>query len=235
MDTGNYSELHPGGEFENWMDWSGQEDSNPFNSSVSAAGTTNDRLSTNAPPPYPISPTTTINGDISSIFTSKSDARAPGLPTPSHSSSSPEIPPLPELRLSGETLRETSPMPQGRSLKRKFSPGEPICAGPHVENIKPATKKRPHNVIEKRYRANLNGKITELAESVPSLRSFKRSAEQGLSKKGEEGEDEDLKGPAPANKVNKASVLTKAVEYIRYLKLRAKKLEDKNLALKERL
>lgn len=61
----------------------------------------------------------------------------------------------------------------------------------------PPVKKTAHNMIEKRYRTNLNDKITALRDSVPSLRI--------ISRKGSRGEEfqEDLQGLTPAHKLNK--------------------------------
>lgn len=58
-------------------------------------------------------------------------------------------------------------------------------------------KKTAHNMIEKRYRTNLNDKIAALRDSVPSLRV--------MVKKNSRGEDieEDLQGLTPAHKLNK--------------------------------
>jgi hypothetical protein len=58
-------------------------------------------------------------------------------------------------------------------------------------------KKTAHNMIEKRYRTNLNDKIAALRDSVPSLRV--------MSKKNSRGEEiqEDLQGLTPAHKLNK--------------------------------
>ncbi|GMG36135.1 protein of unknown function DUF2014 [Aspergillus oryzae] len=86
------------------------------------------------------------------------------------------------------------------------------------------SKKRAHNVIEKRYRANLNEKIAELRDSVPSLRASRHLVDE-----------DDGEGVTPANKLNKASILSKATEYIRHLEIRNKRLEDENTALKNRL
>lgn len=92
-------------------------------------------------------------------------------------------------------------------------------------------KKTAHNMIEKRYRTNLNDKIAALRDSVPSLRVM-----AGTSKLGEDGEDdEDLEGLTPAHKLNKATVLAKATEYIRHLEKRTKRLQDENDQLKNRL
>jgi hypothetical protein len=63
-------------------------------------------------------------------------------------------------------------------------------------------KKTTHNMIEKRYRTNLNDKIAALRDSVPSLRIMSKTA------KGEDvtEDKEALSGLAPAHKLNKATV-----------------------------
>lgn len=63
-------------------------------------------------------------------------------------------------------------------------------------------KKTAHNMIEKRYRTNLNDKIAALRDSVPSLRIMSKSA------RGEDttGDREELHGLTPAHKLNKATV-----------------------------
>ena len=66
----------------------------------------------------------------------------------------------------------------------------------------PPIKKTAHNMIEKRYRTNLNDKIAALRDSVPSLRIMSKSA------RGEDTVDdrEELQGLTPAHKLNKATV-----------------------------
>lgn len=63
-------------------------------------------------------------------------------------------------------------------------------------------KKTAHNMIEKRYRNNLNEKIAALRDSVPSLRIMCKSA------RGEDTTEdrEELHGLTPAHKLNKATV-----------------------------
>jgi Helix-loop-helix DNA-binding domain len=63
----------------------------------------------------------------------------------------------------------------------------------------PPVKKTAHNMIEKRYRTNLNDKIAALRDSVPSLRVMSKSA------RGEDTTEdrEDLQGLTPAHKLNK--------------------------------
>lgn len=115
--------------------------------------------------------------------------------------------------------------------KRKTSHDYPMSATSSLAqpSQKMPAKKRAHNVIEKRYRANLNEKIAELRDSVPSLRALKNPA-------GDSNEDEeDADGTTPASKLNKASILSKATEYIKHLELRNRRLEDENTALKNRL
>lgn len=69
------------------------------------------------------------------------------------------------------------------------------------ENGQPV-KKTAHNMIEKRYRTNLNDKIAALRDSVPSLRIMSKSA------RGEDTTEdrEELHGLTPAHKLNKATV-----------------------------
>src|SRR5271156_175905 len=240
MEAPMYHESLAGKDFDQRMDWSGEADSSATRSGSSVATIDNDNASAgdvHGNASYPVSPSTTANGDIFAALQSKvfgGEEPLSSLPTPRHSSSSPEIPPLPELRLSGDTLRDPSPIRNSRPiLKRKFSPSEAISTLPRSDDSKPAGKKRPHNVIEKRYRANLNEKIAELRDSVPSLRVSKKAVQD--ADRGEDDDEEDLDGLTPTNKLNKASILTKAVEYIHHLELRNKKLDDENLALKQRL
>jgi len=93
----------------------------------------------------------------------------------------------------------------------------------------PPIKKTAHNMIEKRYRTNLNDKITALRDSVPSLRV--------MSKRNSRGEEieEDLQGLTPAHKLNKATVLSKATEYIAHLEKRNRYLAKENSSLKARV
>ncbi|EPE06964.1 sterol regulatory element binding protein sre1 [Ophiostoma piceae UAMH 11346] len=85
-------------------------------------------------------------------------------------------------------------------------------------------KKTAHNVIEKRYRTNLNDKILALRDAVPSLRITKdRKCKTAMPFSDEDdGYDngeatEELGGLLPAHKLNKATILGKATEYICHL------------------
>ena len=216
-----------GKEFDKWFDW---------NSATSLPDTS----MTDVKPVkqsdgnivLPISPLSPIHNDFNATTVHPQSLTAPhhDLPTPRHSSGSPEARSSIDLRLSGETLRDVV-SPNTRPLKRKLSPNGIPSVDAEQDEPTPAHKKRPHNIIEKRYRANLNVKIAELRDSVPSL----RSAKKGQGKDGVESDDDNLDGLTPSNKLNKASVLTKAVEYIKHLEIRTRRLEDENKSLKDRL
>ncbi|KAG0645140.1 Processed sterol regulatory element-binding 1 [Hyphodiscus hymeniophilus] len=90
-------------------------------------------------------------------------------------------------------------------------------------------KKTAHNMIEKRYRTNLNDKIAALRDSVPSLRIITRRNARG------EEVEEDLDGLTPAHKLNKATILSKATEYIAHIERRNKILTKETAALKSRI
>ena len=82
-----------------------------------------------------------------------------------------------------------------------------------------------HNLIEQRYRNKINDRFELLQECVPTLRVVARKLKK------EEDEDEellppDLEGLEPARKISKGTILTKLVEYIKFL-------ETKNLRLKQ--
>jgi Helix-loop-helix DNA-binding domain len=102
----------------------------------------------------------------------------------------------------------SSPDNHDRSRKRKSS----IEADDEEEDdSNPPVKKTAHNMIEKRYRTNLNDKIAALRDSVPSLRIMTKSAR---------GEDtitdrEELQGLTPAHKLNKATVSEAACSRVR--------------------
>ncbi|OAA59488.1 hypothetical protein ISF_06423 [Cordyceps fumosorosea ARSEF 2679] len=118
---------------------------------------------------------------------------------------------------------------QHESRKRKVS-SEPEEDDDAEDEDKPV-KKTAHNMIEKRYRTNINDKIAALRDSVPSLRIMSKSAR---------GEDttqdrEELHGLTPAHKLNKATVLSKATEYIRHLEKRNTRLLEENNAMQARI
>ncbi|KAI5369957.1 putative sterol regulatory element-binding protein [Septoria linicola] len=134
----------------------------------------------------------------------------------------------------GQSVSSTSPDPPkkkgGRKRKAETQPqtsvGDENGDSQDGEDH-PNKKITSHNVIEKRYRNNLNDKIVELRNSVPSLRAM------GRANKGDG--HEDLEGLTPAHKLNKATVMAKATEYIKHLEKRNQTISDEMAALKEQL
>ncbi|KAI5968536.1 CPH2 [Candida margitis] len=88
-----------------------------------------------------------------------------------------------------------------------------------VAKPKNTKDKSSHNMIEKKYRTNINSKILLLRDAVPALRIAAGAADISLA---------DLEGITPASKLNKASVLTKATEYIKHLEQKNAILKDQN-------
>ncbi|KAH6688264.1 sterol regulatory element binding protein Sre1 [Plectosphaerella plurivora] len=122
----------------------------------------------------------------------------------------------------------SSPDEHGLVRKRKSSAE---CEDDDDDDEDQPIKKTAHNMIEKRYRTNLNDKIAALRDSVPSLRIMSKSA------RGEDTTEdrEELHGLTPAHKLNKATVLSKATEYIRHLEKRNNRLLDENHAMQSRI
>jgi hypothetical protein len=71
-----------------------------------------------------------------------------------------------------------------------------------------APQKAAHNMIEKRYRTNLNDRIAALRDSVPSLRAINEDNQCG------DDLHEGLQGLSPAQKINKLSIHFHSLSYI---------------------
>lgn len=151
-------------------------------------------------------------------------------------------PPTPRLSLetreSDQTLSptgsQTSPaqdlaffMPQSESQtiskkRKKTLEGVESFKADSAKPNRQSGSQRSHTIIEKRYRTNLNDKIAELRESIPSLR-----LNQLL-------DSTDLGALTPAAKLHKATILSKAAEYIQQLEKRNDSLEKENARLRFR-
>lgn len=81
-----------------------------------------------------------------------------------------------------------------------------------------------HRVIERNYRCNINSKINELRDVVPTLKIATGNSKLLIA---------DLEGLVPASKLNKASVLSKAIEYIEHLQRKNDSLLGKIAKLHE--
>ncbi|KAI9503691.1 helix-loop-helix DNA-binding domain-containing protein [Coemansia spiralis] len=93
-------------------------------------------------------------------------------------------------------------------------------------------RKVAHNAIERRYRNNINDRIRDLRNSVPALQSIRQKAKQQISngvsndvsndENDDDLDDDDgdtyVDGVEAAKKLNKATILGKATEYIYYLR-----------------
>ncbi|KAG8157003.1 hypothetical protein KVR01_013225 [Diaporthe batatas] len=155
---------------------------------------------------------------------SDDDASSPSSPRSSCS------PPPPQRRHTAPSTKEESPATTTASKP---------ALGP---------KKTAHNMIEKRYRTNLNDKIAALRDSVPALRVMVHRLEHADDDvnnsgnimdeiKAEAGLDmeDDLGGVTPAHKLNKATILSKATEYIAHLERKNRSLAKENSALRNRV
>ncbi|GAB7357788.1 hypothetical protein MBLNU459_g0607t1 [Dothideomycetes sp. NU459] len=180
-----------------------------------------------------LSPYTLPSNDYpASIAAASAPASVATQPSPASTSqprtSMSSLSPVPEQRAAAAASAPVAKKKGGR--KRKSSSGDESKSGSGASpEDGPPVKKTSHNVIEKRYRNNLNDKIQELRDSVPSLRAMSRPSGK------EDDDSEDLEGLTPAHKLNKATVLAKATEYIKHLEKRNKSAMTEMAALKARL
>lgn len=80
-------------------------------------------------------------------------------------------------------------------------------------------KKVAHNAIERRYRTNINDRINDLKNVVPALYKAKVGEKNDDDESDDEsGEQEIVDGIEVAKKLNKATILRKATEYILFLR-----------------
>ncbi|KAJ9160545.1 hypothetical protein NKR19_g3199 [Coniochaeta hoffmannii] len=185
-------------------------------------------------------------------------------PPPPHQLSRPRAP---------TAKRQPTQQPTQLNNKRYLRTSNPNNNNSNNNNLKPPPPRPPppgdsdtptnagpkntaHNMIEKRYRNNLNDKIAALRDSVPALRVMVHRLESSSSSGGQQtgsdegdedcmnGDDvgrpeggvaEDLGGLAPAHKLNKATILGKATEYILHLERRTRSLAKENAALRKRV
>lgn len=137
--------------------------------------------------------------------------------------------PLPQSQdnvLAARTLVSSAGSADGYELAGKRLQGTKAAAsGSRV--AKPSKKDRlAHNMIEKKYRTNINAKIVALRDAVPALRIVSGLLDMLMV---------DLDGLTPASKLNKASVLTKATEYIKHLEKKNEGLMLENAELRRML
>ncbi|CAG8556743.1 2297_t:CDS:2 [Paraglomus occultum] len=90
-------------------------------------------------------------------------------------------------------------------------------------------KKIAHNAIERRYRNNINDRINELKNVVPALNHHKHKDTKEID---DEEEAEEIDGIPAATKLNKATILRKATEYIIHLRKINQRFKEENENLK---
>ncbi|ROV98717.1 hypothetical protein VMCG_06790 [Cytospora schulzeri] len=179
-----------------------------------------------------------------------------GLPTPPETSATQQkrYPTRPSLKRKSSSDEDDSTPSSPRSScsppppQRRHTAASPKDESP--SSIKPALgpKKTAHNMIEKRYRTNLNDKIAALRDSVPALRVMVHRLEHTEEDPNNAGNimdeikaeaglepDDDLGGVTPAHKLNKATILSKATEYIAHLEQKNRTLAKENSALRNRV
>ena len=129
-------------------------------------------------------------------------------------------------QLSSPEASATSDLLSGTPRKRKRLPDSQkarTSAQKQAVEQTPAQNKS-HSIVEKRYRTNINQKIAELGNCLPSLQSEGKS--NGHEKK-------DSRESTTPLKHNKATVLIEAVAYIKHLEQRNGYLEQANTALQK--
>ena len=129
--------------------------------------------------------------------------------------------------------RSPSPVPKlpTRKTKKRKSSTADDNEGP---NSLCQSRRRGHNAIEKRYRTNLNDKISCLRQGIPPL--WRRASTD--SKSGDDGEDSDqdtLDKKMCRPKYGKAAILTRALEYIQHLEGTTQRLSDEVAGLQMRV
>ncbi|KAI0824819.1 hypothetical protein BC628DRAFT_1410620 [Trametes gibbosa] len=92
--------------------------------------------------------------------------------------------------------------------------------------------KTSHTTIERRYRTNLNARITGLKQSVPALRVLELKAGEPSPYNDVVDTRGFVDGVKVARKMSKANILGKATEYIRVLKKREARLKREQDGLK---
>ena len=101
-------------------------------------------------------------------------------------------------------------------------------------------KKVAHNAIERRYRNNINDRIKQLQDVIPALQYTKNIKEREKNQKEKGGGEDDvvkidesliIDGIPAARKLNKATVLKSATDYIVHLKKTSTNLKEENKRL----
>ncbi|KAF7729892.1 hypothetical protein EC973_003626 [Apophysomyces ossiformis] len=146
---------------------------------------------------------------------------------------------------SPKSLLSSPPQPSMSNSKKEKVPIERLKSQSAPTGPKGVRqqKKTAHNAIERRYRNNINDRIAELKNAVPALLHAKLKENRPGTKRNRSEDDEDdgddgeeyLDGVAVATKLNKATILRKATEYILHLKRTEENMRRENSLLQQLL
>lgn len=131
----------------------------------------------------------------------------------------------PEKSTDKEIIPKSAPVPEALvqtklNKKRKLGAGSKTAQTAVTRTTK--KQKQSHNTIEKRYRQNLNSKLHDLQQRVPSLRA--RSKCEPASRNAQDA--------SSTSKHGKAATITEAIKYIDYLEQSIKQQGDEAFLMK---
>ncbi|KAG2224655.1 hypothetical protein INT45_007900 [Circinella minor] len=132
--------------------------------------------------------------------------------------------PIPSIKVENTTTTNNEPPKNWR--KRTNSNASVGDLNQHLWRLEPnqQIKKVAHNAIERRYRNNINDRIQDLKNVVPALYKAKIKEKGAQDDDSSDDDDTDQKqgeiveGVEVAKKLNKATILRKATEYIMFLR-----------------
>jgi Helix-loop-helix DNA-binding domain len=120
-------------------------------------------------------------------------------------------------------------------LKRKASSDD------EEERLKPkrssssrSSPKKSHSVCEKRYRTKLNVKITALRESIPHLHLIQKAPNENDHDEKLTDRRGYIRDKNLAARSDKATTISKAIEYISFLEMTNKRLTEEGRVLRSR-
>ncbi|KAF9936347.1 hypothetical protein BGZ65_002521 [Modicella reniformis] len=145
----------------------------------------------------------------------------------------------PSISQSGPTLQPGQPqIVQQKIPITRLKPPQALSTPPPAPSTTQGPqptkqqKKVAHNAIERRYRNNINDRINDLKNVVPALCNIKTKDEKDDD---DDDEPQDADGVARATKLNKATILRKATEYIIVLQKREQATKAENTVLRRLL
>ncbi|KAF9652590.1 hypothetical protein BDM02DRAFT_3109158 [Thelephora ganbajun] len=126
-----------------------------------------------------------------------------------------------------------TPVPTAKSSTVSQPTPESSPSSSHLAITGPGRPKTGHTIIERRYRTNLNARITNLKQSVPALRVLEARLNGKDTSPNDTVDDRGfVDGVKVGRKMSKANILGKATEYIRVLKRREARLKREQAGLK---